>query len=65
MSRVAPLIVGVLLLGLAIGWGGGGDDGGGGVSSLPPTVDVTGTWDVSITATGGTQVPDCILLHIT
>jgi len=34
--------------------GGGGDDGGG---ALPPTVDVTGTWDLLMTSTGGTAVP--------
>jgi hypothetical protein len=54
MSRVVQLILGVLLIGLAIGCGGGGDDGAG---ALPPTVDITGTWDASIIATGGTAVP--------
>ena len=55
MSRMAQMVVGLLLISIAIGCGGGGGDDGGG--ALPPTVDVTGTWDASITATGGTAVP--------
>ena len=55
MSRIAQLVVGLLFICFAIGCGGGGGDGG--VGALPPTVDVTGTWDAMMTATGGTSVP--------
>lgn len=37
---------------------GGGGDGGGNPAPIPPTVDVTGTWDASMTVTGGeTSLP--------
>ena len=55
MSRMAQMVVGLLLISIAIGCGGGGGDDGGG--ALPPTVDLTGTWDALITAIGGTSEP--------
>jgi hypothetical protein len=39
-----------------VGCGGGGD-GANTPAPIPPTVDITGTWDASMTATGGTQLP--------
>ena len=37
---------------------GGGGDGGGNPAPIPPTVDVTGTWDASMTVIGGeTSLP--------
>ena len=54
MKRLALLaVIAVFVL---IGCGGGGGDSSGS-APVPPTVDVTGTWDVSITSTGGNQVP--------
>jgi len=53
MKRLALLaVIAVFLL---VGCGGGGGDSSGN-APIPPTVDVTGTWDVSITSTGGNQV---------
>src|SRR4030066_360457 len=37
---------------------GGGGDGGGNPPPMPPTVDITGTWDASMTVIGGdTSLP--------
>ena len=53
MKRLALLaVIAVFVL---VGCGGGGGDSSGS-APVPPTGDVTGTWDVSITATGGNQV---------
>jgi len=54
MKRLAALavIAGFVLVGCG---GGGGSSNS--PAPVPPTVDVTGTWDVSITSTGGNQVP--------
>ena len=54
MKRLALLAV--IAMFVLIGCGGGGGDSSS-PSPIPPTVDVTGTWDASITATGGTQFP--------
>ena len=54
MKRLALLaVIAVFVL---IGCGGGGGDSSG-PAPIPPTVNVTGTWDASMTATGGTQMP--------
>jgi hypothetical protein len=52
MKRLALLamIAGFVLVGCG---GGGGDSSG--PAPIPPTVDVSGTWDALITRTGGTQ----------
>ena len=54
MKRLALLaVIAVFVL---VGCGGGGGDSSGS-APVPPTGDVTGTWDVSMTVTGGTQAP--------
>jgi len=54
MKRLALLAaIAVFVL---IGCGGGGGDSSGN-APIPPTIDVTGTWDTSMTVTGGTQGP--------
>jgi hypothetical protein len=54
MKRLALLaLIAVFVL---VGCGGGGGDNSG-PAPIPPTVDITGTWDASMTVTGGTQAP--------
>src|SRR5512135_1640598 len=52
MHRLAVLTVMAVFV-LAGCWGGG--DGKGTPAPIPPTVDVTGTWDASLTIIGGTS----------
>lgn len=56
MKRLAVLTV--IAVSALVGCGGGGGDGGGNPAPIPPTVDVTGTWDASMTVIGGdTSLP--------
>ena len=52
MHRLAVLAV-IAVFVLAGCWGGG--DGGGTPAPIPPTVNVTGTWDASMTIIAGTS----------
>jgi hypothetical protein len=54
MKRLA--ILAVIAVFVLVGCGGGGGDSSGPAPG-PPTVNVTGTWDASMTITGGTQGP--------